>query len=167
MGWVHYHSHRVLEHCVCLPQLFCSCGCGMKFISLVWCGRHKNNNMIFDQKWIQNISFERVAEDNTRWVGCTSIHIECKNIVFASCTFSVLVVWKWNSFPCCGRHTNNMIFNQNEQQNISFERVAEDNTRWIGCTSIHHTHTYKVLIMLRFLWRLWSCRAALTTKWAI
>ena len=43
---------------------------------------------------------------------------------------------------------------RNEQQNLSFERVAEDNTRWVWCTSIHHTHTYKVLIMLRFLLRL-------------
>ena len=53
-----------------------------------------------------------------------------------------------------GAYSKNMIFDQNEQQNISFERVEEDNTRWVGCTSIHHTHTYKVPIMLRLLWRL-------------
>ena len=71
-----------------------------------------------------------IAQDNTRWVRCT-------DIVFASYNFLVPVVAEWYSFHCCGRHTNNMIFNQNEQVNISFERVAEDNTRWVRCTSIH------------------------------
>ena len=81
----------------------------------------------------------------------------------ASHNFSVSVVAEWYSFCCCGRHkNNNMIFNQNEPQNISFERVAEDNTRWVRCTSIHYIYNYKVHIMLRFLWRLWGCRATLT-----
>ena len=40
----------------------------------------------------QNITFERVAEDNNRWVGCTNIHIENQNIVFASYNFSVPVL---------------------------------------------------------------------------
>ena len=52
--------------------------------------------------------------------------------MFASYNFSVLVVAEWNSFCWCGRHeNNNMIFDQNEQQNNSFERVSEDNTRWV------------------------------------
>ena len=99
--------------------------------SFCWCGRHKNNNMGFDQKWIQNISYKRDLEDNTRWFRCTTIHIEYKNIVFASYNFSVPVFAEWNSFCWCGRHkNNNMIFDQNEQQNISIEKVAEDNTRY-------------------------------------
>ena len=36
MSQVHKHSYRVLEHCVCLLQLFCSCGCGIKFVLLLW-----------------------------------------------------------------------------------------------------------------------------------
>ena len=75
-----------------------------------------HNNMIFDQNVQHNISFEKVAEDNTRWFGCTSIYIEYQIIV----------------------HKNNeMIFEQKRTQNISFERVADDNTRWFGCTSIY------------------------------
>jgi hypothetical protein len=45
-----------------------------------------------------------------------------------------LFLWLWNEIHFAGvkRHknnVNNMIFDQNEQQNISFERVAENNTR--------------------------------------
>ena len=32
---------------------------------------------------------------------------------------------------------NNKIFNETEQQNISFERVADDSNRWVRCTNIH------------------------------
>ena len=48
--------------------------------------------MTFDQNEHHNILFERVAEDNTRWVWCISIHIVYKNIVFASYKLSVPVV---------------------------------------------------------------------------
>ena len=60
----------------------------MRFILLLW--KAQNNRLIFEQKWTQNISFERVSEDNTRWAGCTNIHIVVYyNIVFASYSFSV------------------------------------------------------------------------------
>ena len=40
MGWMHKHPQSdpqsALEHCVCLLQLFCSCGWGIKFILLLW-----------------------------------------------------------------------------------------------------------------------------------
>jgi hypothetical protein len=63
---------------------------------------------------MKNISNKRVAQDNTRWVRCTSIHIEYENIVIASYNFSVPVVAERNSFCWCGRHkNNNMIFDQN------------------------------------------------------
>ena len=78
MGQVHKHSHSVIEHCVCLLPLFCSCGCGIKFISLLWQAHKKHSN---DQ---QNISFEMVTEDSTRLVECTNIHIVYWNIVFPS-----------------------------------------------------------------------------------
>jgi hypothetical protein len=66
MSQVHKHPHSVVDHCVCLLQLFYFCGFGMKFILLMW----KNNEQ-------QIISFERVAQDNTRLVGCTSIYHTC------------------------------------------------------------------------------------------
>ena len=40
----------------------------------------------------KNISYERVVEDITKWVGCTNIHIVYYNIVFVSYHFSVPVV---------------------------------------------------------------------------
>ena len=49
----------------------------------------------------QNISFERVPQDNTRWVRCTNNHIEYQNIVFAFFNFSVHVVEVINLFYCC------------------------------------------------------------------
>ena len=129
MGQVH-------EHCVCLLQLSCSCGC---------CGRH-TNNMIFNQNEQLNISIERVAEDNTRWVRCTSIHIEYKNIVFASYHFSVPLVVEWYTFRCCGRYTNNMIFDQ--KWTIKYLRWKS--LRWKSYSGQHqmgwvHYHPQSVL----------------------
>ena len=48
--------------------------------------------MILDQEWTQNILFERIGEDNTKWVRCTGIQIVYINIVFASYIFSDSVV---------------------------------------------------------------------------
>ena len=41
--WVHNHPYSVLEHCVCLLQLFCSCGWGIKFVLLLM---HAHNNKL-------------------------------------------------------------------------------------------------------------------------
>ena len=60
MGQVHKHPHSVLEHCVYLLQLFFSCGCGTKFILPLW--------------QAQDIAFERVSNDNTRWVSVVHKH---------------------------------------------------------------------------------------------
>ena len=108
MGWVHLHPNSVLEYCVCLLQLFCPCGWGKKSFCCWWCTHTKNKILIRNEQ--QNILFERVAQDNTRWVGCTNIHIVYYDIVFASYNFSAFVVAKWYVFCWCGRYTNNMIF---------------------------------------------------------
>ena len=45
---------------------------------------------------------------------------------------TILVMWLFNKISFAnvgGRHTNNRIFNQNEPQDISFEKVAKDNTK--------------------------------------
>jgi hypothetical protein len=52
----------------------------------------KKKKKIFNQNEPQNISFERVAEDNTSWVSCTNIHIVYWNIVFAFYNFPVPMV---------------------------------------------------------------------------
>ena len=36
MSQVHKHPHSVLEHCVWFLQLFCLCGCRIKFVLLMW-----------------------------------------------------------------------------------------------------------------------------------
>ena len=89
IGWVHNHPHSVLEHCVCLLHLFYSCGWGEKDVLLLF---HAQNNKFFDQNEPQNISPDRVTEDNTRWFRCTNIHIVYWNIVFASYNFFVCMV---------------------------------------------------------------------------
>ena len=65
---------------------------------------------------------------------------------------SFLFMWlqKKNSFCCCGRHTNNKIFEQNEPQNISFESVARDNTFWVVCINIHILYQNIVLASYNF-----------------
>ena len=108
------------------------------------------NNKISHMKGLQRTIPDRLGKQSS--TKCTRpLYVPPTNFFFP-------MVAKWYLFRCCGRKarhtTNDMIFDQNEQQNISFERVAEDNTRLVGYTSIHHTHTYKVPIMLRFLWRL-------------
>ena len=123
----------------------------MIFISLLW--KTHTKKMTFNQNEQHNILFQRVTEDNTRWVWCTSIHIVYKNIVFESYNFSVPVVaewwmifisllWKAHKQHDFQSKMNSSIKIQNEQQNILSKKVAEDNTRWAGCTSIHYTYTY-------------------------
>ena len=52
----------------------------------------RKKNKIFNQNELQNISFERVAEDSTKKAGCTNIQIVYKNMVFISYHFSVPMV---------------------------------------------------------------------------
>ena len=85
-------------------------------------GRHKNN-MIYEKNELQNILFERVAEDNTKKAGCTNIQIVYKNMVFISYHFSIPMVEEWDSFHCCCVHKNYKILDKNEPQDISFKRV--------------------------------------------
>ena len=38
-----------------------------------------------------------------------------------------------------------MIYEQNEPQNILFESIAEDNTKWVWCTNIHIAYCVSLL----------------------
>ena len=99
------------------------------------------DHTLFDQKWIQNISSERVSEDNTRWVRCTNINILYWNIVSASYYFSVVVVAEWYSFCWCVRKAQKQQHDFWSEMNTKYLiwkgcRV-EDNARWVRCTTIH------------------------------
>ena len=89
----------------------------------------KMNNNISYLKGLQSTTpSELGAQAFIQWI---------KTLKLPPTTF--LFLWllnKLQSAGVVGRHKNNMIYEQNEQQNISFESVAEDNTFWAGCTSI-------------------------------
>ena len=53
MSQVHKHSHSELEHCVCLLQLFCPWGCGIKFILLLM---HAHKQQDFQSEMNHKIS---------------------------------------------------------------------------------------------------------------
>ena len=57
---------------MCLLQLFFPCGCGTKFILPLWQAQKQHD--FWYQKWTQHISFERVSNDNTRWVSVVHKH---------------------------------------------------------------------------------------------
>ena len=91
VGWDDdaFHSQVICIRTPCLPPttfLFLRLRNDIHFAVV----EGTQTNMIFDQNEQQNISFERVAEDITGLVRCTTIQIVYWNIVFPSYLYTTI-----------------------------------------------------------------------------
>ena len=86
-------------------------------------------------------------------------------------TFLFLFLWLRNKIHFAvdaGTQTTRVstrVSTRYEQQNVSFERVAENNTKWVRCTSIHQVYQNIVCVLsqpaIHIFWvspiLLWDC----------
>ena len=89
----------------------------------------------FLTKMNNNISYLKVLQRTTSsGSGALAVLQYTRTLQLPPTTF--LSLWLLNKLQSAGgRHTNNKIFDQNEQQYLLFESVAENNIFWVGCTS--------------------------------
>ena len=134
----------------------------LKFVAVVG-GKQQQNvyQKKIERREEQNISSERVIEDNTRWVGLTIIHIEC-TITLCVPPTTFISLWLRNKihFTVMAGKPTVWFLIRNEEQNISFIRVSDDNIRWVGCTNIHILYYNIVCVYYYFCVQFvhWTCR---------
>ena len=137
MDQVHKHPHSVLEHCVCLLSLFCFlflwlrnkiCFAGVKGTQTTRFLIRMNNKISYLQR------LQRTTSDGS---GTQIFTQSMRTLCLPPITFLLMWLRYKIHFTFVASKKTNKIFNQSEPQNISFERVAEDNIRWVRCTNIH------------------------------
>ena len=98
--------------------------------------------MIFDQKWTTKYQYKRVAEDNTRWIGCT---------MCAYYNFHLLMVVELDTFVVMvGKHTTHI---------EGLQRTTPDGSGDIMCTIFNSSPLFMTV---------WGvCRTKVVLVWTV